>query len=165
MLSNGASVPDIQRAIGCGRSTAIKLRQEARKALRQLEHYTTHRQEALALGEQVMLRSTLDPAKVASATLRDCAMAFKVFHESNRLERGESTSNVAHLHKLAPVDYGMLNDDGDSVPDKDTYEAPPSEAESSSSPVIPEEVLFDEVTSDTTTTAETDEPEPPDTTA
>lgn len=61
-----------------------------------INHYRDHRERYLSKAENDILNSLSD-ADLMKASLKDKAYAFGVFHNANRLERNESTSNVANI--------------------------------------------------------------------
>ena len=94
----GVPVRDIAKAAGLGLTRTkqlIKQFEPTFNRLKDIEQYRDVRQELLTATELRLLESVNDPAKLADATLRDCAYSFDLLYKAGRLERGESTANTS----------------------------------------------------------------------
>lgn len=92
----------------------------------ELESFKDHRADILAI-KQLEVLSCMTGADIKKASARDKAVIFGILHDHERLERGESTANVATsltglICKLSGNSRGLVNDpspvvDAEIVPD------------------------------------------------
>jgi len=75
-----------------------------KKEIKKAQVYEENKPPILSAMEIRLLNSLADPSKLAQATTRDAAQAFKVIHSANRLEQGKSTSNAAVSFTISKVD-------------------------------------------------------------
>ena len=69
----------------------------------EVEKFKEERADMLA-GKQRELLSALTINKTKDMSGRDIAVSFGILYDKERLERGQSTHNLAHLFSLAEVD-------------------------------------------------------------
>lgn len=64
----------------------------------ELAAYKTNKADVLEGMQKQLARSLLDTDKIKKANLGNVAYAMRQLNDMSRLERGESTQNVAHAH-------------------------------------------------------------------
>jgi hypothetical protein len=62
--------------------------------IKNIEDFSTVRQELITAGELAALKSVVKPGELEAARMNDRVKAFEVFHKAGRLERGQSTANI-----------------------------------------------------------------------
>jgi hypothetical protein len=101
LIAQGYTSPtDLAELVGC--STAVASRQISRyvKDVIGLEDYKKNRADIFA-EKQKELVNALDASTIKKMQPRDLIIGIGVLGDKERLERGQSTANVANLHAIA----------------------------------------------------------------
>lgn len=91
-------VQEIARAVKLPPSTTCRLLKRYGSWLQELEHiedYTNTRSQLLSAGELKLFKSMMEQEKLDKASVNNLAYSMRQLYDMGRLERGESTSNVA----------------------------------------------------------------------
>jgi hypothetical protein len=80
-------------------SHVVKVLQRYQIEYERVQKFKDHRADILA-GLQEKVVNSLSPADIEKAGLRDRAVVLGILHDHERLERGQSTQNVTHLHAV-----------------------------------------------------------------
>lgn len=102
----GLSYRDIAVFFKCSHSSvAERLKPYIQGDEIDLEVYKTHRADLMTLKQaQVMGALTIEDIEKASA--KDKALVYGIFYDKERLERGQSTSNIATILASAVIEAG-----------------------------------------------------------
>jgi len=96
----GLSHRQIAKALGCSKSNITKRLKQYEQEITGLKIYKEHRADIFALEQKRYIDSVTDKdIKKAPVAARMTAMG--ILFDKERLERGESTENIAHIHKVA----------------------------------------------------------------
>ena len=83
----------------------------------ELDDYKSNKADILA-GKQQKLISNITPDRIEKANLRDIVWTFGVLYDKERLERGQSTGNIAlSIDDMSATDQAALRKLADMVPD------------------------------------------------
>lgn len=96
-LHNRLSYDEIAKRFGVTKTAVYHVLSEFAKITENpeiVEGYASIRGKLLTAGEFELLKEIFDPEKLKKASLNNVAYAFSQVFNANRLERGESTSNV-----------------------------------------------------------------------
>lgn len=85
--------------VGCDKETVRQTLNKYRIKVNDLEKFKAHRADILA-GTVQRIVSTLKDSDIKKAPFRDRVIAIGVLTDKERLERGESTSNLAGIVKV-----------------------------------------------------------------
>lgn len=100
LLDAGIQSPSaIAEISGCAPATASQAISRYIKDVKALEDYKKNRADILAEKQREVL-AALCPADIKKASGKDKAMIYGIFYDKERLERGESTSNLAGIVKV-----------------------------------------------------------------
>lgn len=91
-------IQEIARAVKLPPSTTCRLLKRYGSWLQELEHvdeYTDSRSRLLSAGELKLFKSMMEQEKLDKASVNNLAYSMRQLFDMGRLERGESTSNVA----------------------------------------------------------------------
>jgi predicted transcriptional regulator len=75
-------------------SKYLKKQREFFPHLQSVEHYKTNKQALIESVESQALQSIAEGLVKPDVSLKDSTLAFKILHQSNRLESNQSTANV-----------------------------------------------------------------------
>ena len=89
------SITDTAKLLNCTKSNVSERLSSAGYRPNYLEHYKNHRADILASYQQIILNS-LTPKDLEKAALSQKIMAYGVLYDKERLERGQSTENIAY---------------------------------------------------------------------
>lgn len=101
----------IAKTVGCDPALVSRILKEYKLEANQITEYKSQRAEILA-GIQAKILKQLNPddIKISNAKeLKDALTGFGIAMDKERLERGQSTSNHAHLHKMSEDTAEMLS--------------------------------------------------------
>jgi len=90
----GLSTRKIAKLIGCGHTNIVKRLQAIAEDIDTLPQYKTHKADILTLTGKRILNHLTD-AKLQKASAYQLTGMFGVINEHDRLERGQSTDNIA----------------------------------------------------------------------
>lgn len=107
MSQGGLRVTEIAERTGCTHSNISQILKRYKIKQNELDTFKTHRAEVFA-GIQDKVLSSITPQAIKNASIRDKAILFGTIYDKERLERGQSTSNHAHLHKMSEDTAEML---------------------------------------------------------
>jgi len=98
------SYNDIARFFGCSKAAVIeRLRPYLATEDIDVEVYKNNRADILA-HKQVSVLAEMTPAKLAQASAKDLSITYGVLYDKERLERGQSTQNVAQIWASAVIE-------------------------------------------------------------
>jgi hypothetical protein len=114
MRKSGMSYNDIAKAQGCSRANIIQVL--ARYAINQehVENFKKHRADILA-GLQGRLLQSITPADIKKAPLGSKVLAVAQLYDKERLERGQSTTNIdvhVNVQKISEIDAEIARLEG-----------------------------------------------------
>ena len=93
--SKNLSITDTAKLLNVDKSNISRRLKSAGYKPKYLETYKTHRADVLAAYQQIILNS-INPDDLKKAGLSQKMMAFGVLYDKERLERGQSTENIAY---------------------------------------------------------------------
>lgn len=89
----------IGKLVDCTHSNVIRVLKRYNIERNIVEQWKENRGDILA-GIQEKVAMSITPADIEKAGLRDRAVVLGILHDHERLERGQSTQNVTHLHAV-----------------------------------------------------------------
>lgn len=104
---------EIADKIGCDKRTVGAVLAKYNIKQEDVELFKENRADIYA-GVIQKIVTSIDSKVVENASLRDRATAVGILQDKERLERGQSTANVANLHSIASRAIKALNKAGDS---------------------------------------------------
>lgn len=93
----GLSINEIGDLVGISKQAVYQRLQPYLHELDTLEDYKTHRADIIALKGKEILKH-LDSNRLEKASAYQLAGMYGILYDKERLERGESTQNVASVH-------------------------------------------------------------------
>jgi len=101
LMAEGIQSPTaIAKMVGVSPQAVHQAMSRYIKDIDALKDYKDNRADILA-DKQGMLLSSITPAEVKKMQPRDRVVAYGILYDKERLERGQSTQNVASLHSIA----------------------------------------------------------------
>ena len=97
--NKGLSLTDTGKLLGTHKSNVSRRLKAAGYRPKYLQHYKDHRADILASYQQIILNS-INPEDLKKAGLSQKMMAYGVLYDKERLERGQSTENIAYQDTL-----------------------------------------------------------------
>jgi hypothetical protein len=97
----GLKETDIQRVVGCSQSTVNRTITKFKKVFKELENvedYKTVKADLLSAAQIAALESAFSGNKLNKAGFLSTLQGFDILNKAERLERGQSTENLAHSH-------------------------------------------------------------------
>jgi len=115
---NGLTHKDIGGLLNCSESTVrYHLRNMGIASRKELEDFKVNRADLLAMKQSEMIHSLTDD-KTQKASLRDLIWSFGVLYDKERLERGQSTGNIAlSIDDMSIADQAALRKLADKLPE------------------------------------------------
>jgi len=121
----------IEKDLSYGQIAAIQgvTRQAIHKRIKHLEPteetqtYKSHRADILA-HSQLRLLQELTPAKLKKMPGRDLIVGAGILYDKERLERGQSTANIAYDAQSIGERYAQLKELADSIQDAELVDNP-----------------------------------------
>jgi len=93
----GLSLPEIGGILGISKQAVHQRLQPYAEELENLEDYKEHRADILALKGRQILKN-IDNDRLEKASAYQLAGMYGILYDKERLERGESTHNIASIH-------------------------------------------------------------------
>ena len=95
--SKGLSTREIAALTNCTHSNIVQRLQRIAEDIDTLPHYKSHRADILAINGRRILNSITDE-DIKKAPAGQRVMMYGILYDKERLERGESTHNIASIH-------------------------------------------------------------------
>lgn len=92
-----ATPPQIADAVHCGRQLVHQVLQRYGIEANTLESFKEHRADILA-GKQEAILNSIDTDAIKGMPVGQRIMSLGILYDKERLERGQSTANVASIH-------------------------------------------------------------------
>lgn len=96
----GISNREVARNLGVNQHTVAEVLAKYRIKKKDLDVFKENRADVYA-GTIQRIVASIDASCIENASLRDRATAAGILQDKERLERGQSTANVANLHSIA----------------------------------------------------------------
>lgn len=91
---------EVAEIVGCSKTTVVEVLAKYGIRHNEVEEFKTNRADILA-GKTQELIQALDADKIKTMPGRDLLVGIGILTDKERLERGQSTANVASLHSIA----------------------------------------------------------------
>ena len=96
----GLNTRQIAETLGCSKTNIHNRLKQYEPEIKGLKVYKDHRADIFAL-EQKRLLDSIDDKDIKKTPIAARMTSFGILYDKERLERGESTENIAHIHKVA----------------------------------------------------------------
>ena len=93
----GLSKTDIAKVLGCHHSNISNRLKPYLDEIETLDVYKAHRADVIALKGKEILKN-ITPDKIEKASAYQLTGMYSILYDKERLERGESTANIANIH-------------------------------------------------------------------
>lgn len=108
LVQKGLSCSQIATVVGCSKTNVVNRLKKYRTQLQGLKYYKANRADILALTGKKLI-GTITDKDIQALDVQAKIKSAQVLHGMERLERGESTANIAHA-QVNPADVEALKD-------------------------------------------------------